>query len=48
MEDKDLMDSGKVKGVLEDVDDRKVQSLWKTLDGYDLLPITSSFKFPMN
>ena len=35
IEDEDLTDSEKVKGVLKDVDDRKVQSLWKSFDGYD-------------
>ena len=31
----DLTDSEKVKGVLKDVEDKKVRSLWKTFDGYD-------------
>src|SRR5271168_1810281 len=35
VEDKDLTDYEKVKGVLKDVEDRKVRSLWKTFDGYD-------------
>src|SRR5882757_7411091 len=34
-EDDKLMDSEKVKGVLRNLDDRKVRSLWKTMDGYD-------------
>ena len=35
VEDEDLTDSEKVRGVLKDVDDRKVRSLWKSFDGYD-------------
>src|SRR5271168_4293111 len=35
VEDEDLTDYEKVKGVLKDVEDKKVQSLWKTFDGYD-------------
>src|ERR1700678_4014225 len=35
VEDKDLTDYEKVKGVLKDVEDKKVWSLWKTFDGYD-------------
>jgi len=35
VEDEDLTDYEKVKGVLKDVEDKKDRSLWKTLDGYD-------------
>ena len=35
VKDEDLTDLEKVKGVLKDVDDRKVRSLWKSFDGYD-------------
>ena len=35
VEDEDLTDYEKVKGVLKDVEDKKVRSLWKTFDGYD-------------
>src|ERR1700678_4082933 len=34
-EDEDLTYYEKVKGVLKDVEDKKVWSLWKTFDGYD-------------
>ena len=35
MEDRQLTDSEKVKGIVKEVDDRRVWDLWKTLDGYD-------------
>ena len=35
VEDEDLTDYEKVKGVLKDVEDKKDQSLWKTFDGYN-------------
>ena len=34
-EDVDLSDSEMVKGIVMDLDDRKVRDLWKTMDGYD-------------
>ena len=35
VEDEDLTDYEKVKGVLKDVEDKKDRSLWKTFDGYN-------------
>jgi hypothetical protein len=35
VEDEDLVDFEKMKGVLKDVEEKKVRSLWKTFDGYD-------------
>jgi len=33
-EDDELTDSEKVKGILKEIDDRRVRDLWKTMDGF--------------
>ena len=35
MEDEQLTDSKKVKGILKEVDDKRVRDLWKSMNGYD-------------
>jgi len=34
IEGEELTDSEMVKGVLREIDDRRVRDLWKTLDGF--------------